>query len=417
MRERVAKARNGTGPQGGLFIPPAVDRDAVSMPGNQGGSNWGTTAANPDKGLVFVVERQPGRAAEARGREDVHAAAAAAAAGAVPQAGAAVFTQHCQRLPRREPAGCGAGRAVARRRHGADGRRRDSRDHHRRARPDAAAFPDISTEDQTALIAFLAQPVRGARRRWRRPWPRRLPDRLCRLVRSSRSGGVPQPPLPPRGGGPQYPAVGGNGGNTAYPRGRSTCRRTRYMSDYSVMAIVHEAAVHDADRVRPQHRRDQVAGAERRSSADDRARRSDRTPAASARATASSSPRAVSCSTPAATASCAPTTRTPARCCGTGGSPAARRACRLATNHAAGSTSSSPRVPVAAAEVAAVVAAPRRQRRHPTRTHRRRDDRVRVVEEIRARYDRCDGTTGPNRYDRCDGTTGPRNATNAGHPL
>ena len=25
------------------------------MPGNQGGANWGTTAANPEKGLVFVV--------------------------------------------------------------------------------------------------------------------------------------------------------------------------------------------------------------------------------------------------------------------------------------------------------------------------------------------------------------------------
>ena len=25
------------------------------MPGNQGGSNWGTTAANPDKGIVYVL--------------------------------------------------------------------------------------------------------------------------------------------------------------------------------------------------------------------------------------------------------------------------------------------------------------------------------------------------------------------------
>ena len=25
------------------------------MPGNQGGSNWGTTAADPQKGMVFVV--------------------------------------------------------------------------------------------------------------------------------------------------------------------------------------------------------------------------------------------------------------------------------------------------------------------------------------------------------------------------
>ena len=52
---RVKKARNGTGPQGGLFIPPAVEEDSISMPGNQGGSNWGTTAADPAKGMVFVV--------------------------------------------------------------------------------------------------------------------------------------------------------------------------------------------------------------------------------------------------------------------------------------------------------------------------------------------------------------------------
>src|SRR5262249_57500766 len=29
--------------------------DTIWMPGNQGGSNWGTTAADPRKGLVFVV--------------------------------------------------------------------------------------------------------------------------------------------------------------------------------------------------------------------------------------------------------------------------------------------------------------------------------------------------------------------------
>src|SRR5207244_2385167 len=32
----------------GLFTPPSM-RDTISMPGNQGGSNWGTTASNhPD---------------------------------------------------------------------------------------------------------------------------------------------------------------------------------------------------------------------------------------------------------------------------------------------------------------------------------------------------------------------------------
>jgi quinoprotein glucose dehydrogenase len=45
----VAGARNQ-----GLYTPPAME-DTVSMPGNQGGSNWGTTAANPVKGFVYVM--------------------------------------------------------------------------------------------------------------------------------------------------------------------------------------------------------------------------------------------------------------------------------------------------------------------------------------------------------------------------
>ena len=49
MKERVAKARNE-----GIFTPPGLT-DTISMPGNQGGSNWGTTAADPEKGMVFVV--------------------------------------------------------------------------------------------------------------------------------------------------------------------------------------------------------------------------------------------------------------------------------------------------------------------------------------------------------------------------
>ena len=55
MKERVRKAKNGKGPQGGIFVPTVLNGDAVSMPGNQGGSNWGTTAADPQRGLVFVT--------------------------------------------------------------------------------------------------------------------------------------------------------------------------------------------------------------------------------------------------------------------------------------------------------------------------------------------------------------------------
>ena len=55
LKARMAVAINGTGPQGGLFNRTAVGKDSVSMPGNQGGSNWGTTAADPERGLVFVT--------------------------------------------------------------------------------------------------------------------------------------------------------------------------------------------------------------------------------------------------------------------------------------------------------------------------------------------------------------------------
>ena len=55
LKERVRKAKNGKGPQGGIFVPTVLNGEAISMPGNQGGSNWGTTAADPQRGLVFVT--------------------------------------------------------------------------------------------------------------------------------------------------------------------------------------------------------------------------------------------------------------------------------------------------------------------------------------------------------------------------
>jgi quinoprotein glucose dehydrogenase len=47
-RERVAKARKG------LFTPPST-QETIAMPGAVGGANWGNTASNPSKGLVYVL--------------------------------------------------------------------------------------------------------------------------------------------------------------------------------------------------------------------------------------------------------------------------------------------------------------------------------------------------------------------------
>jgi quinoprotein glucose dehydrogenase len=48
-KERLRKARNE-----GPFTPIGFD-EVVHMPGNQGGSNWGSTAANPNDGSVYVI--------------------------------------------------------------------------------------------------------------------------------------------------------------------------------------------------------------------------------------------------------------------------------------------------------------------------------------------------------------------------
>ncbi len=49
IKDQILSSRNE-----GLFTPPAF-KGSVSMPGNQGGSNWGTAAANPASGIVYIL--------------------------------------------------------------------------------------------------------------------------------------------------------------------------------------------------------------------------------------------------------------------------------------------------------------------------------------------------------------------------
>lgn len=49
FQQRIQKARNE-----GPFTPIGFE-DVIHMPGNQGGSNWGSTAAHPDTGRVYVI--------------------------------------------------------------------------------------------------------------------------------------------------------------------------------------------------------------------------------------------------------------------------------------------------------------------------------------------------------------------------
>lgn len=48
-KTRISRMRNE-----GLFTPPGL-QETISLPGARGGSNWGTSAANPAKGLVYLT--------------------------------------------------------------------------------------------------------------------------------------------------------------------------------------------------------------------------------------------------------------------------------------------------------------------------------------------------------------------------
>src|SRR5580698_7414663 len=48
-KDRISSMRNE-----GIFSPPGIT-ETLSLPGARGGSNWGTTASDPSKGLVFLT--------------------------------------------------------------------------------------------------------------------------------------------------------------------------------------------------------------------------------------------------------------------------------------------------------------------------------------------------------------------------
>ena len=99
-KDVVASARNE-----GLFTPPGM-RDTISMPGNQGGSNWGTTASNPHNGTVYVLglnepailkmaPEPPGRGGNGRGLPGVASM------------GKELYEKHCQQCHRADLSGGG----------------------------------------------------------------------------------------------------------------------------------------------------------------------------------------------------------------------------------------------------------------------------------------------------------------------
>jgi quinoprotein glucose dehydrogenase len=86
FRQEIEASRNR-----GLFTPPALT-DTMEMPGNSGGSNWGTAAVDPANGTLYVVSMDVSCMLKLEPEERHHAAAGES----IEQQGHFIFESNCR---------------------------------------------------------------------------------------------------------------------------------------------------------------------------------------------------------------------------------------------------------------------------------------------------------------------------------
>ena len=192
-RQRISKMRNE-----GLFTPPGLE-ETISLPGARGGSNWGTSAANPARGLVYLTT-QDWPTIYRLGLEDPLAARRTISSSAGSHEGRAIYETRCESCHGPDGRGAAGGPpALA-------GNNRLELGSFRQVvgsgRGDMPAFADLDPAEVAAIHAFLAGLP-----------SRREPDRSGAASLVVASGGAPgglaAPELDPRPsplGGPPYPA-------------------------------------------------------------------------------------------------------------------------------------------------------------------------------------------------------------------
>jgi quinoprotein glucose dehydrogenase len=146
-KERLANANNE-----GLFTPPSITKETVGIPGARGGSNWGGTASDPDKGMVYLLSQDWPSIFPRVGPQENPSAASNRRGGT----GQITFQQYCQGCHGVDrmgssiaPSLLGIGSQLSTVEFGqllAAGR------------GDMPAFPALASADVTALYTFLVNP-------------------------------------------------------------------------------------------------------------------------------------------------------------------------------------------------------------------------------------------------------------------
>jgi quinoprotein glucose dehydrogenase len=138
FRDTILSARNE-----GLFTPPST-RGTIQMPGNNGGANWGGAAADPDKGLLYIVSKD----FPALLKLEPDGTKAASLAGSPEEQGQFIFRENCaschdKTLP------------------GAKLTREQIRDAVRAGKDHAPGFPKISDPELNQIAGYLINPLRA----------------------------------------------------------------------------------------------------------------------------------------------------------------------------------------------------------------------------------------------------------------
>jgi quinoprotein glucose dehydrogenase len=155
--ERLKKARNG------LFTPLST-QETIAVPGAVGGANWGNTAANPAKGIVYILSQDfpsfyklsenppnmPGGPAAA----SASTSAGAGAGSAVNERGRTLYEQSCQACHGADRSGTPTGPTLT----GLSARMRfdDFKQLVLAGRGHMPAFPSIEDEPMRALFTHVA---------------------------------------------------------------------------------------------------------------------------------------------------------------------------------------------------------------------------------------------------------------------
>jgi quinoprotein glucose dehydrogenase len=143
-KERLANSNNQ-----GLFTPPSIAKETVGLPGARGGTNWGGTAANPGKGLVYLLS-QDWPSVFPKLLPEEHPSAASNRRGGT---GRLIFQHNCQACHGVDRMGSATAPSLVG--IGSSLRPEEFGELLAAGRGDMPAFPGLASADVTALYAFL----------------------------------------------------------------------------------------------------------------------------------------------------------------------------------------------------------------------------------------------------------------------